>query len=129
VRQGHNELVCVGAARRGFELFPVGIGFAEPQVLFDRAVEQIRVLVDDGDHPPQRLGIEHPQIVAADPHRPALRVEEAQEQAGDRGFAGAAWADNADLLAGGDVERQPVMRRVAPAGISEMDILEGDGVK
>ena len=48
-----------------------------PILILDRAIEQIRVLVDDGDHPPERLEVERFQIVAADPHRTALRVEEA----------------------------------------------------
>ena len=127
LRQGHDELVRVGVARRGFELLPVGVRLAEPQILLDRAVEEIRVLMDDGDHPAQRLGVERLQIVAADPHRSALRVEEAQQQARDRGFARAAGADDADLLAGGDGEGEPVMGGTAPAGIGEIDILEGDG--
>ena len=104
-----------------------GVGLAEPQILFDRAVEQVGVLVHDGDHPAQRLGIEGLDVVAADPHRAALRVEQAQQQPRDRGFARAARPDDADLLAGGDGEGQPVMGGAAPAGIGEMDVLEGDG--
>ena len=127
LRQRHDEVVRVGGARRGLDFFPVGIGLAEPQILLDRAVKQIGVLVHDGDHAAQRLGVERLQIVAADPHGAALRVEEPQQQARDRGFAGAARADDADLLAGGDGEGEPVMGRAAPAGIGEIDVLERDG--
>ncbi len=127
LRQRRDELVGVGVARRGFELLAVGVGLAETQILFDRAVEQIGVLVHDRDHPAHRFGIERPQIAPADQHAPLLRVEQAQQQAGDRGFARAARADDADLLAGADGKGEPVMRRAAPARIGEMDIFEGNG--
>ena len=60
----------VGVARRGVELLLVGVGLAEPQILLDRAVEQVGVLVHDGDHPAHRLGVERLQIAPADQHRP-----------------------------------------------------------
>ena len=56
----------IGVARRGFELLAVGVGLAEPQILLDRAVEQIGVLVHDRDHSARHLGIERPQIAPAD---------------------------------------------------------------
>ncbi len=83
--------------------------------------------MDDGDHPAQRVGVERLQVVAADPHRSALRVEEAQQQARDRGFARAAGADDADLLAGGNGEGELVMGGAAATGIGEIDILEVNG--
>ena len=126
LRQGHDELVGVGIARRRLDFFPLGIGLAEPQIILDGAVEQIGVLVDDGDHPPECLEVERLQIVAADPYRPALRVEEAQQQARDRGFAGAAGTDNADFFAGGDGKRETVMGSTPPAGISKIDVLKRD---
>ncbi len=129
LRQGRDELVRVGAARRGFDFGAVGVRLAEPKVLLDRAVEQVGVLMNDGDHPPQCLGIERLQILPADPHGPLLRVEEAQEQPRHRRFARAARPDDADLAAGGDGEGKPVMGRTPPAGISEINILEGDGRK
>ena len=72
LRQGRDELVRIGVASRRLELVPIGIGLAEPQILFDRAVEQIGVLVHHGDHPAHRLGIERPQIAPADQHRSRL---------------------------------------------------------
>jgi len=118
--------VRISVARRGLDFFTVGIRFAEPQILLDGAVEQISVLMDDGDHPPQRFGIDGSQILAADPHRPPLCIEEAQQQTRDRGFARSARADDADLFAGGGAEGEPVMGGGAPAWIGEIDILEGD---
>jgi len=85
--------------------------------------------MDDGDHPAQRVEIERLQVLPADPHRPPLRVEEAQEQPCHRGFARAARPDDADLLARRDGEGKPVMGRTAPARISKINIFEGDGRK
>ena len=55
------------------------------------------------------------------------RVEETQEEPGDRRLTGAARANDTDLLAGRDREGEAVMRRTPSAGIGEADILEGDG--
>ena len=127
LRQQRDELVRIGVARRRLDLVARGVGLAEPQILFDGAVEQVGVLVDDGDHPAERFGIERFDVVTADLDRAALRVEEAQQQPRNRRFAGAARPDDADLLAGGDGEGQPVMGGAAPAGIGEPDVLESDG--
>ena len=58
LRQLPDELVRVGVARRRFELGLRRVGLAEPQILLDRAVEQIGVLVHDRDQPAQRLRVE-----------------------------------------------------------------------
>ncbi len=116
----------VGVARGGLDLLLVCLGLAEPQVLLDRAVEQVGVLMHDGDHSAHRLGVERPQIMAADADRSALRIEQAQQQPRHRRFPGAARPDDAELFAGGDGEREPVMRGASPARISEVDVLESD---
>ena len=94
-----------------------GVGAAETQVVLDRAVEQVGVLRHHGDHPAHRLGIERAQVVAADADRAALRIVQAEQQADDGGFAGAAGADDADALAGGDAEATgPDARRAGRRG-------------
>ena len=104
LRQQRDEFVGVGVAGGGLDLVLVGVGLAEPQIVLDGAVEQIGVLMHDRDHPAHRLGIERLQVAPADQHPPVLRVEQAQQQPRDRGFARAARADDADLLAGADRE-------------------------
>ncbi len=84
LRQQRDELVRIGVARRRLDLVAGGVGLAEPQILFDGAVEQVGVLVDDGDHPAERFGIERLDVVTADLDRAALRVEEAQQQPRNR---------------------------------------------
>jgi len=126
VRQMPDEFMRVGVARRLFQLGRGRIRLAEPQILLDRAMEQVGVLVHDGDQAAQRLGIECADVLPAHPHRPGLRIEQAQQQARDRGFPGAARADDADLLAGRDGEGEPVMRCLPPPGIGEMHVFESD---
>jgi hypothetical protein len=77
VGQLQDEIMRVGVFRRGFELIFGRIGLAEAQIVLDRAVEQIGVLMHHGDLAAQRVGIESAHILAADPHHSRLRVEEA----------------------------------------------------
>ena len=78
LRQQRDEFVRVGVAGRGLDLVVVGVGFAKPQILLDRAVEQIRVLMHDRDHAAHRFGVERFQIVTADQYPALLRVEQPQ---------------------------------------------------
>ena len=102
------------------------IGPAEAQVVLDRAVEQVGVLGDDRDHPAHLIRVERADVVSANADRAGLGVVLAQQQAEDRGFAGAARADDANRLTGRDREAQPAMGVAAPAWIGEPDSLEGD---
>ena len=126
VRQRLDEVVRIGGAGGGDEVGLAGIGAAEAQVLLDRAVEQIGVLRHHRDQPAHRFRIERAQVLAADADRAALRIVQPQQQADDGGFAGAAGADDADALAGGDVEGEAPMRRAPAAGIGEVDRFECD---
>ncbi len=84
LRQLPDEVMRVGVARRFFELGLARIRLAEAQILLDRAVEQIGVLMDHGDLAAQGFRIERAHIPAADPHHPRLRIEQAQQEARDR---------------------------------------------
>ena len=55
VWQRVDEVMRVRGARGGDQLLVAGVGPAEPQIVLDRAVEQIGVLRDDGDHPARLL--------------------------------------------------------------------------
>jgi hypothetical protein len=58
--------------------------------------------------------------------RPPIRIVLAQQQPQDGGFAGAAGADDANRLTGGNLERQATMGVAAPRGVRERDGIEGD---
>ena len=63
------------------------IRLAEAQILLDRAVEQIGVLMHHGDLAAQRFGIEGADILAADPHHPGLRSQLTQQEPKQSGLS------------------------------------------
>src|SRR5436305_953849 len=69
LRQLQDELVRVGVARCRFELGLARRRLAEPQIVLDRAMEQVGVLVHDRDLAAHRLRVEAAQIAATDAHR------------------------------------------------------------
>ena len=127
LRQRGDEVVRIGGARRCGDLRRRRIRLAEPQIVLDRAVEQIRVLPHHGDLSARRVRIERGEVGAADAHAAGLRIVKPQQQRRDGRLAAAARADDADALAGSDVERQPTERLAAPARIGEMHVVETDG--
>ena len=68
LRQRDNELVCVGCARCGDEFIRSGVGLAKPQIVLDRAIEQISILPHDGDFSARRVWIERREIGIANAH-------------------------------------------------------------
>ena len=79
-------------------------GAAIGDVVVDRVVEQHGVLRNDADGRAQaRLG-DVADVLPIDPHRTPVDIVEAEQQAPDRRFAGAARANDRDRLAGGDGE-------------------------
>ena len=63
----------------------------------------------------ERILRDHGDVLAVDQDAPALEVVEAQEQVDERRLAGARAADQADLLAGRDGQRQIVDDAALPA--------------
>ena len=108
----------------------VGIGrdrVEQGDVVADRALEQLDLLRHEGD-PPAQLG--HRDVGdrnTAEPHGAAGRLDEAQQQPGERGLAAAGAADDADRAAAADddvdvVERQRLTRTLVP----ERDVVQVD---
>ena len=120
LRQRGDEVVRIGGARRRGDLRRRRIRLAEPQIVLDRAVEQIRVLPHHGDLIARRVRIERGEVGTADAHAAGLRIVKPQQQRRDGRLTAAARADDADALAGSDIERQPTERLAAPARIGEM---------
>src|SRR5262249_46304393 len=111
LRQRGDEVLRIGGSRRRLYFRVARLGLAEPEILFDGAVEEISVLLHHGDEGADLLRIERAQIAPVDADGAGLRVIKPQQQARDRGFAGAARPDDADSLARGDAEAEAVMRR------------------
>ena len=68
LRQRGNEVVRVGGARRGDDLRPSGVELAEPQIVLDRAMEQIGILPHDSNFSARRFRIKRREIGIADAH-------------------------------------------------------------
>src|SRR5438093_2740063 len=97
----------------------------EAQVLLDREVaiepEGLRHVADDGLDP---LGLAG-DVDPADRGRPLGRREQAAQHADGRGLARAVGAEDAEDLAGGDVERDAVHRREVAEALGEALDLDG----
>src|SRR6185312_10607029 len=92
-REGTDEIEQVHLFGRGLYLFLTDALRAEPDVLFQRAGEEIRIQQHDPEVPPQVEGIELAQIDAAEPDRAFLHIVEAEQQADDGGLARARVSD------------------------------------
>ena len=126
LRQAGDEAVSVGRPCGGFHFGVARVRLAEADVLRRRAVEQVRVLVDDAEARAERSAVERAQVLAAKQDAARLRVVEAHEQAQDRRLAGATRADDADPLACAHGEGETVVRGAPAARIGEMHVFEGD---
>ncbi len=114
----------VGGARRRFKLLTVRLRFAKTDILFRRAVEQVSVLVHHSEMIADAGETELAQILTTEQNTPTIRIVEPEQQADDGGFAAAARANHADAFAGFDFETQIPVRRLPPAGIREIHVLE-----
>ena len=88
-RQDGDEVVGVGEAAGFLHLVFGRVGLAELEVVLDGAVKEVGVLVDDRDLPAEIVCRHGPDVAAADRDGALLRVPEPQQQAHDRGLAGA----------------------------------------
>src|SRR5690606_13159897 len=119
------ELVRVRPLRRLDDLFLGRVGLPVADVVEDRAMQQRRVLRDHADVPAQRLLRDLGDVLPVDRDPPRLNVVEAEQQVHERRLAGARAADEADLLAGADLERQ-VLYHAGLRGVVEAHVLEAD---
>ena len=95
------------------------------EVLAQRAFEQHGVLGDHRDLAAQVVQLVVADVDAVDEHGAVVDVEQARDERGDRGLAGARRADEGDGLAGLDAQRQVVEHR--PAAVGERDVAQLDG--
>ena len=88
-------------------------------------MQQRGVLRDHADLLAQAVLRHLRDVLAVDQDAPALDVVEAQQQVDDRRLARARAADQADLLAGPDVQVE-LLDHVALAAVGEAHLLEAD---
>ena len=126
IRQRQHEIMHLGETRRLLDLRRGGSGPAIGNVVVDRVVEQHRVLRDDADGGAQGGLGQFADILPVDADRAAIHVVEAEQQARDGRFAGAAGPDDGDGLARRHLEADIFQDRPVRA-IAEADIAEFHG--
>ena len=124
VGQARHELVDAGRPRRRAHLVVRRLGPRVADVVGDRGVKHERFLIDEDDVTAEIVEREILDVVAVEPDGARVRVEQAQQQVGDRRFAAAARADQREALARRDRERHAV-QHLTPAEI-DRDIVERD---
>src|SRR5690242_16435 len=120
---GRNEFMRFRFPGRAHDLGIGGIGFAEQDVVADRAMQQGRILRHHTDAAAQAFLADIPDVLAADKDTAALDIVKTEQQVDERRLAGAGAADYAEFLPGPDIEGQ-VFDKAAAAAIVECDVLE-----
>ena len=126
LRQAGDELVRASQAA-GFAALRLSRALVAPaQVVKDGAGEEHVLLQHDGDLVAQRLDVVAAHVDAADLHAAAGHVIEPGNQADQARLGGARAAQNADRLAGGDVQIH-IAQDVLAAAVGEVHMLKVDG--
>ncbi len=126
VAQAFDEVPGIRTPCRLHDLGIRRVRFAIGDVVANGAVQQGGVLRHHADLRAQAVLRHGGDVLAVDRDPAGLQIVEAQEHVHQRRLAGAGPADEADLLAGGDVERQ-VLDRALVLAVVEADVIEGDG--
>ena len=124
LRQLADERVRVGRPRGGLEFGLRGVVFAEPQIVLDGAVEEVRVLIHDGEYRMQGLERHRGNVDAVDTDAALGRIVESEEQSHDARLAGSAGANDADSFAGRNVELKMIVHVLFRRRIRERDVVE-----
>ena len=112
VGQRGDHVVDLRAPGGGLHLGVGGVGPGVPQVLADRAVQQVGLLGDDADDAGEVGQGQVADVDAVDQHPAGRRVVEPGDQRGQRALARAGLADQRQRAAGGHGRGR---RRSAPA--------------
>ncbi len=113
-RHPFDEAVGVHRRRRTPDIVIADRRVAKANVVGNRSGEQVDVLQHQAEQPAQLVERQLADVDAVDENPPAADVVEAQQQVDQRRLAGARGADDADALAGPDLERhvlENVVRR------------------
>ena len=126
VRQGLDELVRLGRARRLLDLLVGRVGRAEGDVLADGRGEEERILRDHADLSPERPAGHVAHVDAVDEDPPRGRLVEARHERGEGRLPGAGVPDQRDRAAGRegqvDVLQDEPFRVVAEGDALEPDL-------
>ncbi len=112
-------------ARRRHDFLLGGFEPAVADVVQQAAVEQVRILRNQAQLRVQRFLRQRADVCAVHQYLPRLRIVEPQDQAHERGLAGAGVAHQADALPGGNGDAQPaedrLIRRIGEGDVAKFD--------
>ena len=112
--------------RRAPDAFVVDRRVAEPDVVGDRAREQVHVLQHEAEQPAQLAQVELPDVHAVDRDAPALHVVEPQQQIDERRLSRSGGADDPEALArAAPRTTRPSAPSLSPS-VGEPDVFEDD---
>ena len=126
VREALHPVEDARRAQGARQVVVARIGPGEPEVVADARREQVRVLARDGDQAAHVLLAVAAQVLAVESHAPALRVDEAQEQAHDGRLAGSAPAEQDDAPPRFEAQAEAVERGSLVAAVAGPDVVELD---
>ncbi len=124
-RQRQDAFMDVGGARRLLHLLRAGRGPAQCDVLAHAGMHQAHVLQHKGQVAVQLCGLDLPQVHPAQRDAPLVRVEEAQQQPGERGLARARGTDHGGHRAGPEREIH-ALENVMPRLVGMAHAFEAD---
>lgn len=120
------ELVDTGDIRGAEQRRVVGMRRSGENVFAHRAVEQVDVLEQTADAPPQRRRVDLPQVRTVDQDGTALGLVEAEHEARHGTLARADAPDDTHTLTGPDEQAKAVQGAKLLVGVRELDITKLD---
>src|SRR2546427_81715 len=120
-----DELFRVRGAGRRAQLVGARVRLAHPDIVLDRAVEEPRLLAHEGDPGAHLLEAQLTQVAPSHVDSPAVRLGEAEQKPGERGFPGPARSDDRHALARPDAKAQVDVRGAPGARVGERHGFEG----
>src|SRR6185369_12959238 len=121
-----HEVIDAGQSRGAEERVLVHVRRTQSDVVLHRTEEEMRILQHAADRLPEIGRVELTDVGAVHQHRAVGGLEQAHDQALDRGLARTDTADDADALAWIDAERDAVESRGLRIRILEDDVAELD---
>src|SRR5262245_45258633 len=121
-----DEIMRAGHLRGGNDPFDRHRAVRQRNMVAHRAIEQDALLQHDADLTTQPGWINDAEINAVDQNPPALGHIEPLDQLGERAFARAGRADNADDLPGGNLKTDVMQHFRTIDPVAEGDVLERD---
>ena len=125
--QQRNKLMRVGRAAGLLEFLSCGIGTADPQVVGDRAMKKIGILVHHRDLVTDISKTQAFKVVTTNLHHARVGIIKTQQQPYDRRLTRTTWANKAHSLTSRHTETQTLVRSASSARIGKTHPIKRHG--